>query len=165
LTTDLKEALATMRCYKPDIQFFERKLNEIDLVESATNLEKLHTLSEIGLEVTLNSSEGTQILVNQISWFLREGYGDVVENRTILDVISGILWTWSVQAVEYQRNLKTVAMIINSLKTIFKLSLKANAANAVKNCKKALESMKHQANEDKLEEIYSHLQSVRLTSE
>lgn len=156
------EALASMRCSKPDVQFFERKLNEIDLVDNVNDFEKLNILSEIGLEVTLNSFRGTDILISQISWFLRENLVKRTDNSKTLNMISEILWTWGVQAVEYQRNIKSVKIIIASLKNVFKLASEEKAITAMDNCKEALKNMKYKAKQDSLEELYNYLESIQL---
>jgi hypothetical protein len=93
-----KEAMATLRSTNPDYQFFERKLNEIDLIESASNLDKLNTIAQIGMEVTLNSAKATEIVLGQLSWFLPE----ITTDKAIISKVSEILWSWGLQAVEYQ---------------------------------------------------------------
>jgi hypothetical protein len=153
-----KEAMAALRSANPDYRFFERKLNEIDLVESASALDKLNTIAEIGMEVTLNSGKATEILLGQLSWFLPERTTD----KTIISKVSEILWSWGLQVVEYQRNIAVVKAIIQVMKRVHTESITYGIVQATKNCTFALASMMAKAQSDNLQEIYQYLISENL---
>jgi len=152
------EAMATMRCSKPDFQFFERKINEINLIDNVDELDKLKTISEIGLEVTLNSFEGTNILLKQLSWYLPE----VNMKHEIIEKVSELLWTWGMQAVEYQRTISAVKDVLDSIKTVHEIAIKYGLKHVADNCHEAIKSMTSQAKQDNLVEIDDFLMSVRL---
>jgi hypothetical protein len=153
-----KEAIAALRSADPDYQFFERRLNEIGLVESASDLDKLNTIARIGMEVTLNSAKGTEILLVQLSWFLPERTTD----KTIALKVSEILWSWGSQVVEYQRDVAVVKAIIQVIKRVYTESVTYGIVQATKNCTFALASMRAKAQSDNLQEVYQYLISENL---
>jgi len=157
LITIKREVLAESRCDNTDFHFIERKLNEIDLLEHYFTEDKIEVLSDIGLEITLNSKKGTELLVKQLLWYLTTGYFINKSYSKLLESIITILWTWGVQAVEYQRNIESVKIILDALKEIIKKAHEIKDSNLVKQCDEAVKNMIYHAEIDNQIEIKEYI--------
>jgi len=152
-----REILAEARCDNIDYHFIERKLNEIDLHENYFTEDKIEILSDIGLEITLNSKEGTELLVKQLLWYLTTGYFINKSYLKLLASIITILWTWGVQAVEYQRNIESVKIILGALKEIIKKVHEIKNNNLINQCNEVVKNMIYQAEIDNHIEIKEYI--------
>jgi len=151
-----REAMAAMRRDPEDIELFEQKLHEMDLLEDLPREAKAETLNELGLEVTLNSDKGTHLLLQRLLWqivptdwpnlsFAEEILGDLETGRRLLETISSILWTWGVQAVEYRRGKEIIQEIRTAILEIHGKAVLIGGGQAQKDCKSALHAMVQKA--------------------
>lgn len=159
-----REAMAALRRKPEDIELFEQKLHEIDLLDDLPGHAKVEILNELGLEVTLNSDQGTRLLVQHLLWqiaptdwpnrALAEAiFGDLETGRHTLQTITSILWTWGVQAVEYGRGKETIKGIINAILEVREKAVLTGATQAQHDCKSALHAMLQKANAENRHDV------------
>jgi hypothetical protein len=157
----VREARAAMRCNPPDLNQFENLINQIDLIDDISEIEKVKALSEIGLEVTLNSAEGTRLLVNQLmfaiaGWNEHPQIAKLISAKhaeDLLDLVATNLWEWGVQSVEYQRKPESVKICIDSLNTVLKVASKLKFKEPMNTCISGINAMYHAAVRDRLDEL------------
>ena len=157
----VREARAAMRCTPPDLSQFENLLNQIDLLDGISGVEKVKALSEIGLEVTLNSVEGTRLLVDQLmfviaGWHEHPQIAKLIspeDAEVLLELVAGNLWNWGVQSVEYQRKLEPVKICTDSLKAVIKIAMKLKFKKPINTCISAINAMYNAAVRDHLDEL------------
>lgn len=165
-----REAMAALRRDPKDIELFEQKLHEIDLVEGLPRGIKVETLNELGLEVTLNSDQGTRLLLQHLLWqiaptdwpslsFAEEILGDLETGRHLLETISSILWTWGVQTVEYRRGKEIIQEITKAILEIHGKAVLIRAGQAQKDCKSALHAMVQKAKAENRHDVIDLLDS------
>jgi hypothetical protein len=150
-----------MRCNPPDLNQFENLINQIDLIDDISVIEKVKALSEIGLEVTLNSVEGTRLLVDQLM-FVIAGWNEHPQiaklisaegAEDLLDLVAANLWNWGVQSVEYQRKPEPVKICIDSINTVIKVSRKLEFKKPMNTCISGINAMYQAAVRDRLDEL------------
>ena len=165
-----REAMAALRCKPEDTLLFEHKLHEIDLLDEIPNQIKVKILDELGLEVTLNSDEGTRLLVEHLMWQIaptdwtsislaEEIIGDVENGRQLLETISSVLWTWGVQAIEYGLSKQTVNEIIDAIAEVRAKAILLEAKQAQYDCRSALSAMLGKAKSENRHDIIDILNS------
>ena len=148
-----------MRCTPPDLKQFENLLNQIDLIDGISGAEKVKALSEIGLEVTLNSVEGTRLLVEQLilviaGWDEHPQIAKLIspqDAEALLDLVAANLWDWGVQSVEYQRKPEPVKICADSLYAILKIARKLQFKKAMNTCISGIDAMYQAAVRDRLD--------------
>jgi hypothetical protein len=119
----MREAQAAMRCRPENLQLFEQKLHEIDLLEDCEPHEKIEAIAHLGGEVSLNSDKGTQLLVEQLMWqvalcdspSLAEATVGLAAAKGRLTLIASSLWDIGAQSVEYGRSLETIECVLKAL--------------------------------------------------
>ncbi len=161
VTRLVRKARAAMRCTPPDLKQFENVLNQIDLLEGISEVEKVKAFSEIGLEVTLNSVEGTRLLVDQLmfviaGWHEHPQIAKLIppeDAEALLDLVAGNLWNWGVQSVEYQRKPEPVKICTDSLKAVLKSAMKLRFKKPINTCICAINAMYNAAVRDRLDEL------------
>lgn len=163
-------AMAALRRDPEDIYLFEQKLHEIDLLENISGRVRLEAINDIGLEVTLNSEQGTSLLLQHLLWqispsewssisFAEENIGDLENGRYLLETISSILWTWGVQAIEYGRSKEVFKEIMKGIFEVRDKGILIGADRAQQQCNRALHSFLKKANEEKRHDIFQILTS------
>jgi len=169
-TTHLvRGARAAMRCTPPDLKQFENLINQIDLIDGISGIEKVKALSEIGLEVTLNSAEGTRLLVDELM-FVIVGWNEhpqiaklisAKEAEDLLDLVAANLWDWGVQAVEYQRKPEPVKICADSLNAVLKVARKLEFKKPINTCISGINAMYQAAVRDRLDELITLVDEYR----
>lgn len=157
----VREARAAMRCTPPDLNQFENLINQIDLIDGISGIEKVKALSEIGLEVTLNSVEGTRLLVDQLM-FVVAGWNEHPQiaklisakgAEDLLDLVAANLWHWGVQSVEYQRKPEPVKICTDSLNAVLKIARELKFKKPMNTCISGINAMYQAAVRDRLDEL------------
>ena len=77
-----REAFSAMRQANPDIELFDRKLQELHLLNDYPAFAQLRVLESLSLEIPLNSDRGTKIILDNLL-FLIVGW----DNRKIIEFI------------------------------------------------------------------------------
>ena len=118
-------AFAAMRQKREDISLFERKLEELILLNDYPMVTKLKVITNLGQEIPLNSDIGTRILIDKIL-FLIAGWESkkLIETigqqhdtnaiewaKMVLDEIDSCLNDILYNAKEYGRNSKTIQKV------------------------------------------------------
>jgi hypothetical protein len=164
-----REALAATRCKSPDMNLFELKLNEIDLLENHPTEDKIKTFSKIGLEVTLNSDAGIDLLVKHVLWqlagwenksMIKSIYG-IEAGRRLLETLAATLWDWGFQAVEYLRSEESVKTILDAILIISEKSKLIGASHALTVCWGAAKAMYDTAVAAEREDVLSLIDGAR----
>ncbi len=151
------EILAESRCKNIDFHFIERQLNELDLIENYLTQDKIELLSELGLEMTLNTKEGTKLLVEHLLWYSYFGYYSKNTYSKLLESIITILWDWGVQTVEYQRNKESIKIILDAFKVINEKIKEHSNPKLIKLANEAIKNMIYHAEYDNLDDIKSFI--------
>lgn len=162
-----REALAASRRSPEDMQLFEQKLHEIDLLEDCSTHEKIEALTELGLEIPLNSDTGTKLLVEHLLWqtagwdtksLVREICG--LENGgTLLEALASTFWHTGVESVEYNRNKEVVQEIVDAILEVYEKATLIEAYQAKRLCKAGLDGMLQRANAEKRDDLLVLLQT------
>lgn len=161
VTRLVREARAAMRCTPPHLTQFENLLNQIDLLDGISGVEKVKVLSEIGMEVTLNSFEGTRLLVGQLmfviaGWHEHPQIAKLISPKDaeiLLDLVAANLWNWGVQSVEYQRKPEPVRICIDSLHAVLKIASKLEFKKPISTCISGINAMYRAAVRDRLDDL------------
>ena len=168
LTRLKREALAASRCDPEDIQLFEQKLHEIDLVEGCSELARIEALSDLCLEVPLNSDSGAQLLIAHLLWqtagwdkrsLVKDGVG-LTNGRRILEALASILWHVGVEAIVYKRNRETIKQVTIAMLEIAEKAKLIEAKRALASCRNALNSMRHSAHSEKRSDVIPVIQTA-----
>lgn len=77
-----REAFSAMRQANPDIELFDRKLQELHLLDDYPAFAKLKVLESLSLEIPCNSDRGTKIILDNLL-FLIAGW----DNRRMIEFI------------------------------------------------------------------------------
>ena len=159
-----------MRCTPRNVALFEQRLQDIELLEGLTPHEKVEAFRELGLEISLNSGDGTKLLVDQLLWQIAGWHNPLAIADTpgvssaegLLTSIATSLWEMGVQAVEYGLARDTVGTILDAVENVY-VAAGVIAANAAQGrCRSALANMLHSANSRGRGDVVQLLQSSLL---
>jgi hypothetical protein len=165
-----RQAQAAMRCRPENLQLFEQKLHEIDLLEDCEDRDKIEAVAHLGLEVSLNSDKGTQLLVDQLMWHMALWDSPSMVDATLgrksakgsLTLIASSLWEIGLQSVEYGRSSQTVERVLGALAHAAGVAAALCLDAARRSCARAVQSMYEQAKSDGKHDIASVIQSSSL---